>query len=100
MYDRTAIFLSAHRDFEARAGKPIFGVLKPLGQLWKECLRRGWSQAKTAAWNAARLAQVLAQTAADRIADALRFEEAADRGYSAARTSALRAELATLQMAA
>jgi hypothetical protein len=100
MYDRSAIFLSAHRDFEARAGKPIFGVVKPLGQLWKECLRRSWGQAKTAAWNAARLAHVKAQTPADRIADALVFEEAADRGYNANRAAALRAELATLQMAA
>jgi hypothetical protein len=116
-YDRRAIMTQAHRSYEHRVGAVRAAVaehngkvarlrrhVKPasrdlfaeLRSLWRECLRRAWGNAKTEEWKAARLAQVLAQTAVDRVRDALRFEEAADRGYDARRAATLRAQLTTL----
>lgn len=71
-----------------------------LRSLWRECLRAAWTDAIKAQFSAQLVEHRSQQTEADRLRDALRFEEVADRGYDHYRAAALRAQLATLAEAA
>lgn len=93
MYDRRAIMDAAHRYYVAARGRAMYGVAASPMQIWRECLRFAWANAKAALFYAARQAAIRAGGEARRINDAILFEEARDTGYNAARVSRLHDEL-------